>query len=300
MASLGFTFAQFGLGCAPLTTTLHPMFLSLPPFWASWLPAPLSTGAHDVSHSFFPSLGFGASLACASQRLKASLSLAPLAPLRPAELRIDVHTGPDAIEQELQSLHDRLHTPGDSMHGIERLPLLSDPRFIVHYREADGERYVYIEDKDARRLAGYTVFNRLIEVNKRADRLLRAPHSKFAPEYQRQGLATAVYRWALDDGQCLMTGARQSSGAHALWERLARDYPQGYVHVQDKVMTYLGYSVDNERLMDDLNTRRILLGRGWSMAGLVGLLRMRYPEPFADAGSFSAAGTCESAALPRS
>ncbi|QIL84060.1 N-acetyltransferase [Diaphorobacter sp. HDW4A] len=193
----------------------------------------------------------------------------------PAELRIDVHTGTEAIENELQSLHDRLHTPGDSMHGIAHLPLLQDSRFTVHFREADGERYVYIEDTLAQRLAGYTVFNRLIEINKRADRVLRAPHSKFAPEYQRTGLATAVYRWALEGGQCLMTGARQSDGAHALWDRLARDYEQGYVHLHDKTLTYLGTEVYDERLMDDLNTRRVLLARGWNIEHLAETSQMR-------------------------
>ncbi|QNP50530.1 N-acetyltransferase [Diaphorobacter aerolatus] len=200
--------------------------------------------------------------------------LAPLAAPAPVELRIDVHTGPEAIENELRSLHDRLHTPGDSMHGIERLPLLEDPRFTVHLREADGERYVYIEDTRAGRLAGYTVFNRLIEINRRADRLLRAPHSKFSPGYQRRGLASAIYRWALDGGQCLMTGARQSDGAHALWDRLACDYEQGYVHLRDKALSYLGPEVDDEALLEDLNTRRILLGRGWSIDGLIAAARM--------------------------
>ncbi len=250
------------------------MFLSLPPFWASWLPASSdhSLTCPDDSISFFPL--FSTSGLAHSLRGALGAAIAPQ-PSKPAELRIDVQTGVDAIGQELQSLHGRLHTPGDSMHGIERLGFLKDPRFAVHYREADGEKYVYIEDLREQRLAGYTVFNRLIEINKRADRLLRAPHTKFAPEYQRRGLATAVYRWALDGGQCLMTGARQSSGAHALWDRLAREYGQGYVYLQDKTVTYLGAEVEDERLLDDLNTRRILLGQGWSMQGLAEAACMR-------------------------
>lgn len=247
------------------------MHLSLPPFWASWLPLSIRRRPDDGldrSSSVFSSFSFS--------RLAAVARL-PLT----TELRIDVQTGPEAIASELQSLHGRLHTPGDSMHGIAHLPLLQDPRFTVHFREADGERYVYIEDVQEQRLAGYTVFNRLIEINKRADRLLRAPHSKFAPEYQRKGLATAVYRWALDGGQCLMTGARQSDGAHALWDRLAQNYEQGYVHLQNKTVTYLGARVDDQRLLDDLNTRRILLGRDWSMAGLASAARME-AQPTAD------------------
>lgn len=255
------------------------MHLALPPFWASWLPARSCRRSHCPEaapslfsvDSFFSRSLAARSLAEAARRLKPR---APLAAPAPAELRIDVHTGPEAIENELQSLHGRLHTPGDSMHDIERLQLLQDPRFVVHFREADGERYVYVEDTQERCLAGYTVFNRLIEINKRADRLLRAPHSKFAPGYQRRGLATAIYRWALDGGQCLITGARQSEGAHGLWERLSRDYEQGYVYLQDKSVTYLGPEVADERLLDDLNTRRILLGQGWSIDGLVASARM--------------------------
>ena len=257
------------------------MHLSLPPFWASWLPAS-ARNPSDVSKvsSFSSSLSLSQVIQTQTARTLRAFKgrLVPLASPLATELRIDVHTGPEAIANELDSLHGRLHTPGDSMHGIEHLSLFEDPRFTVHYREADGEHYVYIEDTLEQRLAGYTVFNRLIEINKRADRFLRAPHSKFAPEYQRRGLATAVYRWALDGGQCLMTGARQSDGAHALWDRLARDYEQGYVHLQDKTVTYLGTEVDDERLMDDLNTRRILLGKGWSIEGLATSARMLIAE----------------------
>lgn len=98
-------------------------------------------------------------------------------------------------------------------------------------------------------------------------RHLRAPHSRYAPAYQRRGLATAVYRWALDGGQCLMTGARQSPGAHALWDRLACEYLSGYVRVKDKALAYLGAEVPTE-VLDDLHTRRFLLGRRWTLERL--------------------------------
>ncbi len=244
------------------------MFLSLPPFWASWLPASKARLSADCEAAQSPFLS-----SCSAIR-RTSCGLTDLL-LKPAELRIDVHTGIDAIEHELQSLHGRLHRPGDSMHNIGRLQFLDDPRFAVHHRVADGEIYVYIEDLREQRLAGYTVFNRLIELNKRADRLLRAPHTKFAPPYQRKGLATALYRWSLDGGQCLISGARQSPGAHALWNRLARDYEEGYVYLLDKTVTYLGTKVTEPRLMDDLNTRRILLGRDWTVEGLANAMRMQ-------------------------
>ena len=50
------------------------------------------------------------------------------------------------------------------------------------------------------------------------------------------------------------------------------------MHLQDKTVTYLGTEVDDERLMDDLNTRRILLGKGWSIEGLATSARMSMAE----------------------
>ena len=112
----------------------------------------------------------------------------------PQELRIDVDPSSEgALEQELDTLHGRLY-------GLPTEPL-SAPRFVMHRREADGEWYVYVEDRVERRLAGYTVFNRLIEVDRHTDPHVRAPHSKSARAYQRRGLATAVYGWALGSGR---------------------------------------------------------------------------------------------------
>lgn len=229
------------------------MHLSLPPFWSSWLPWSKPPPAF-------------------SSRPRLLAPGHPAAPpdasfLQPAELRIDVDPPAATIEDELAALHGRLHTPGDRLHGIASIPLMDDPDLLVRYREADGERYVYVEDLRRGCLAGTTVFNRLIELNRRADRHLRAPHSRYAPAYQRRGLATAVYRWALDGGQCLMTGARQSPGAHALWDRLACEYLSGYVRVKDKALAYLGAEVPTE-VLDDLHTRRFLLGRRWTLERL--------------------------------
>ncbi|HWV04295.1 MAG TPA: N-acetyltransferase [Ralstonia sp.] len=190
----------------------------------------------------------------------------------PLGLRIDVEHGSDDIERELDALYERMHTPGTPLHGMT----FDDgtlPGFRLHTREADGEIYVYVEDVAAGRLAGYTVFNRLIELDKRADRVLRAPHSKYATAYQRRGLASAVYRRALDDGMCLMSGARQSAGAHALWQSLAARYASGYVEVLDKRLRYLGGRVDGE-VLDALHTRRVLLGTGWSVETLAAATQM--------------------------
>lgn len=183
------------------------------------------------------------------------------------ELRVDVRHGAEEIEAELDTLYGRLYTPGDVLHGISVYET-DLPDLVFRYRQADGEHYVYVEDVARGRLAGYTVFNRLIEVGKRADRYVRSPHSKYAQEYQRRGLATAVYEWGLERGLCLITGARQSMGANALWHALARHYPLGYVDVRNRSLSYLGDSV-SQSVHDDLHTRMILIGKGWSVERLV-------------------------------
>ena len=132
------------------------------------------------------------------------------------DLRIDVALPPTTVEAELERVHARLRRFGGALCGLRTLDI-HVPGFAFRFREADGEQYVYVEDLANRRLAGYTVFNRLIELDRHADRCLRGPHSKYGRMYQRRGLATAVYRWALESGMCLITGARQSEGAHALW-----------------------------------------------------------------------------------
>ncbi|SPK76705.1 conserved protein of unknown function (plasmid) [Cupriavidus taiwanensis] len=187
---------------------------------------------------------------------------APALP-RALELRIDVELAPAEIERELDALHGRMARPGDRLHGMPALPA-GAPGLRLRYREADGEYYVYVEDVMQRRLAGYTVFNRLIEVGRRADSWVRAPHSKFAPAYQRRGLARALYRWALDGGLCLLSGARQSAGAHALWQALAPDYAMGFVDLRGKTLTWLGDAVD-AATREGLHTRMLLLGRGWTL-----------------------------------
>ncbi len=200
------------------------------------------------------------------------LQLTPWAGFR-LELRIDVKHRPDELDTELETLYRRLYRPGDSLHGIATIAT-NFPELVFRYREADGEHYVYVEDVARRRLAGYTVFNRLIEVGRRADPYLRAPHSKYATPYQRRGISTAVYEWGLGRGFCLISGARQSTGANALWHALARRHELGYLDVRDKTLRYLGREVDR-KAHDDLHTRMILLGKEWSIERLAALTGMR-------------------------
>lgn len=181
-----------------------------------------------------------------------------------SELRIDVNHAPEEVQSELDAIRERMLRSSDRLHGLPEVPT-DIPGIVLRYREADGEYYVYVVDVQRGRVAGYTVFNRLIEVGRKADPYVRAPHSKYAPAYQGMGLATAVYRWGLDAGLCIISGARQSTGAHRLWMGLARHYELGFVDLRQKQLRYLGRDVP-PRVLEDLHTRMILLGRGWRLS----------------------------------
>ncbi len=183
--------------------------------------------------------------------------------LTPVELRIDVGPRKTRPADALAPVQERMRAMQDRLCEMPHLGL-GDPGLRARFREADGELYVYIDDVRSNRLVGYTVFNRLIELDRRADRHIRAPHSQYDPAYQRRGLASAVYRWALDQGICLMSGARQSPGAHALWLRLSRDHEAGFVDLRCKRLSYLGREVAAGTLAD-LHTRMFLLGDGWTL-----------------------------------
>lgn len=179
------------------------------------------------------------------------------------ELRVDVQWSAAAVGDELKSLHARLERSG-LLKGGTSIISTQLPCLVFHHREADGEHYIYVEDVDRGCLAGYTVFNRLIEVNRSLDRFVRAPHSKYAVEYQRRGIATAVYEWALDQGFCLVSGARQSHSAHALWMSLASRHRLEYIEVRNKCIHLLTSPVD-PLTRDRLQTRTVLLGEGWEV-----------------------------------
>lgn len=216
---------------------------------------------------------------CALARLARWLTCSPQARPRGlgprAELRIDVDLRPEDLETELDNLYRRLRTPGDPMFGSATVPTRL-PGLVFRTREADGEYYVYVEDVVRGRLAGYTVFNRLIELNRRADRHLRAPHSRYSPDYQRRGIATAVYEWGLGSGLCLISGARQSTGAHGLWRALARRHPLVYVDVRDKALHCLGAEIE-DAVLDELHTRMVMLGDGWTLQRLCDATGMQAP-----------------------
>ena len=187
-------------------------------------------------------------------------------------LRIDVQLPLSELKRELEALYRRLNQAGDILYDLPCLPIVF-PDLVFRYREADGEHYIYVEDLRHGCLAGYTVFNRLIELNRRQDKHLRATHSKYAPAYQRKGIATAIYRCWLDGGNCLITGARQSSAAHDLWKSLSKHYQLIYVDVRSKSIRYLGEEV-SAGVCEDLHTRMIMLAKNMRLAELAKNIEM--------------------------
>ncbi|MDZ4101533.1 MAG: N-acetyltransferase [Hydrogenophaga sp.] len=184
------------------------------------------------------------------------------------ELRVDVQWSAASVDDELKSLHARLERSG-LLKGGTNIISTQLKGLVLRHREADGEHYIYVEDVARGCLAGYTVFNRLVEVNRSLDRFVRAPHSKYAIGYQRMGVATAVYEWALAQGFCLVSGARQSQSAHALWISLASRHRLEYIEVRNKCIHLLKSPVD-PLTRDRLQTRMVLLGEGWEVeAGLL-------------------------------
>ncbi|ANN73635.1 N-acetyltransferase [Bordetella bronchialis] len=172
-------------------------------------------------------------------------------------MRVDVDLDPASLEAELDALYRRLCEKGEGYAPVvATLPHLG---LAVRRREADGESYLYVEDPRRRVLAGCTVFNRLVEVDRWTDRHVRSPHSRFRREYQRRGLARYLYARELDAGWCLVSGARQSAAAHALWLSLGTRYRLGYVALRGKSLACLGGGVD-AAVLDDLSTRMMLWG----------------------------------------
>lgn len=186
-------------------------------------------------------------------------------------MRIDVALAERDIDTALATLHQRMQSPGDPLHG---LPVIATTLrgFAFRYREADGQFYVYVEDTARGRLAGSTVFQRVAEIDGRAGRLLRSPHSRYASAYCRRGLGSAVYRWALHAGMGLISGPRQSAAAHGLWMALARSHELLYVQVRERQLHCVGAHIEADRF-EEFATRMVLLGAGWSPGRFAGTPR---------------------------
>lgn len=185
-----------------------------------------------------------------------------------AELRIDVDLSGRDIQREFDALHERIRTNHRTRDAMQPLPLHLHG-LVLRMREADGEVFVYAIDPLRNRIVAYTVFNRLVEVDRYTDRHLRAPHTKVAHGYRRMGIATAIYRWWLDSGRSLMTGARQSAGAHGLWMSLARDYTLVAVRIAEHKRVQQLPLPPPPGFFDALDTRLVLVGRDCRLADFV-------------------------------
>lgn len=183
------------------------------------------------------------------------------------ELRIDVFLPEDRVAADLDAINRRADTLLDRS---DELPELCMPQhgLVVKTRCADGEHFLYVLDTVRCRVVAYVTLSRLIELNRQADRFLRSPHTKVAPDYRRRGIATAIYRWWLDSGLSLVTGARQSPSARALWVSMARSYRLVYVQIDHKRVFDLGEQPP-ESVLQQLNCRAVLLGRGASLDSIV-------------------------------
>lgn len=189
-------------------------------------------------------------------------------PARATAMRLDVSPTPDRLDAELDALQVRLP---DYLRHARRLPDAPGlPHYRLHVRTADGEHYVYVHDPVTGRLAGCTVFNRLVEIDRRLDPYVRSPHSRYRPRDQRRGLASWIYGHMLASGVCLLSGARQSPAAHALWRALGARFPLTHAQLRRRQLHDLGTSVSPAQL-DALETRLLLCGAGWNATRLAGL-----------------------------
>ena len=213
-------------------------------------PGTATNGIHTVANPW-PGLGLLGLVGNWAQRL--------------TELRIDVDLSGRDIQREFDALHDRIRTNHRTRDAMQPLPLHL-LGLVLRMREADGEVFVYAIDPQRNRIVAYTVFNRLVEVDRRTDRHLRAPHTKVAHGYRRMGIASAIYRWWLDSGRSLMTGARQSAGAHGLWMALARDYELAAVRIAEHKRVERLPLPPPPGFYEALDTRLVLVGRGCRLA----------------------------------
>lgn len=179
------------------------------------------------------------------------------------ELRVDVHLPEDRIESELEALNRRIDVWRPRCEELVRPPGLP-PHLRVLIRVGGGEHFVYVLNVLTQRVVACVTLNHLSDVGRPASHHFRAPHTKVSVHHRRRGIASAIYRWWLDSGQSLMTGARQSPAARGLWLAMARHYPLTYVWLENKCV----YPLDETppaAVLDRLNVRAVLLGRGQSL-----------------------------------
>ena len=191
-------------------------------------------------------------------------------------MRIDVDRSDDRLNDELDALYPQCLREA-AVDGTIFLKKLGNKPLPRYRRTAGKETFIYIEDPEQRRIAGSTTFNRVVGLDRKLDQYVRSPHSRYRTSYQRQGLAKSIYLEALDAGLCLLSGARQSPGALQLWRSLGKHYPLHHVQLQDKQLIDLGRSIE-WKTFEDLHTRLLLCGAGWSAERLLALAAPRHAQ----------------------
>lgn len=189
-------------------------------------------------------------------------------------MRIDVDRDGSRLNAELDALYPACLREA-AADGTVFLASMKDTPLPRYRRTAGKETYLYIEDPGKRWLAGTTSFNRVVGLDRRLDKHVRSPHSRYREPYQRLGLAKRIYLEALDAGLCLLSSARQSPGALQLWRSLSQHYPLHHVQMQGKVLVDLGRSIE-WRTFEDLHTRLLLCGAGWSAERLLSLVATQH------------------------
>lgn len=164
-------------------------------------------------------------------------------------MRFDVHVSNDQIEQELAALQEKM---SHGRYALSNLPKL-DLRFAdleFRLRKISREQRVYVVDRANGNLVGYSVFDILPEGSRRLHGTVRSVHSRYSAPYQGRGIATALYTKVLADGFVLVSGARQSRAAYALWKSLGRRARFDIVKISPENIEPLKISERDERFQD--------------------------------------------------
>lgn len=168
-------------------------------------------------------------------------------------MRFDVRVSNAEIERELADLQARMER---GRHALSSLPKLD-----LHFRGIEfrvrrigREQRVFALDIHSGRLVGYSVFDILPEGARRFRGSVRSVHSRYAAPYQGRGIASAVYTRVLSEGFVLVSAARQSRAAHALWQSLGRRMRLEVVSVSADAIEPLQIS-ECDRRFSDLDVR---------------------------------------------
>ncbi len=164
-------------------------------------------------------------------------------------MRFDVRIGNEQIDQELAALQARM---AHGRHALRNLPILdmSFPDIEFRVRKIAREQRVYAVDTQCQRLIGYSVFDILPEGSRRLHGKVRSVHSRYARDYQGRGIATALYTKVLSDGFVLVSGARQSCAAYALWKSLGRRMKFDIVRIGPENIEPLPISEQDQQFQD--------------------------------------------------